>query len=90
MSNLEINNVNTDPKFGSRAWWIGGSEFRPLVVLGLLIFLIAMVLMPAPQGLLDLMVEENPQGAKLQSRTTTYVDSFNKLMKADFTAEEVA
>lgn len=81
-------------RVGSWAWWVGVPGNRPLICLFLLAFFITMVLIPVPQSMLSLMTEEKPLGAKLEAGTTTFVDSYNKLMKYKgeqaLTAEQVA
>ncbi len=90
MSEMSIAAAEQQVKVGSWAWWTGVPGNRPLIMLLLAIFFITMVVIPPPQSMVDLMTEEKPLGASLESGTTTYVDSYNKLMKSDLTPVEVA
>lgn len=90
MSDVSNAAVVMPQKIGSWAWWSGVPGNRPLFVLLLLAFFVTMLVIPAPQSMVDLMTEENPLGSSLQSGTTTYMDSYNKLMNAEMTAGEIA
>lgn len=72
------------------SWWVGVPGQRPIIILALAIFFIAMVLAPVPDSMLSLMTEKNPLGASLKAGTHTYVDSYNKLMGSNLTPMEVA
>jgi sodium-dependent dicarboxylate transporter 2/3/5 len=61
--------------------FLGVPGRRP-VIFGLLVLLFAiMVLLPPPASLVGMMTETKPAGAKLESGTTNFVDSYNKTMK---------
>ncbi|MCK4467902.1 MAG: anion permease, partial [Desulfobacterales bacterium] len=75
----------------SWAWWKGSPGQIPIVMLGLIIFFVTMVyIVPTPQSMIDLVQQENVKGAKYKAGTNNYVDSYNKLMKTNFTPEQVA
>jgi sodium-dependent dicarboxylate transporter 2/3/5 len=79
----------------SGKWWKGQPGFQPGIILGLIIFFVTVAyVIPTPQSMINLVQKENVLGAKYQSGTDNYVDSYNKLMKkkgADrYTPEEVA
>ncbi len=40
--------------------------------------------------MIDLVQQENVKGSKYMSGTSNFMDSYNKLMKTDFTPEQVA
>ncbi|AGL03007.1 SLC13 family permease [Desulfoscipio gibsoniae] len=83
--------VQQQAKVGSWAWWAGIPGNKPLICLLLLAFFLTMVLIPVPESMIGLMTEETPLGSKLESGTTTYVDSYNKYVKSEdaLTAEQV-
>lgn len=84
-----VSSVNHKPF--SWSWWKGSPGQIPIVILGLMIFFVTLVyIVPTPQSMIDLVQQENVKGSKYMSGTSNYVDSYNKLMKADFTPEEVA
>ena len=84
-----VSAVNNKPF--SWAWWKGSPGQIPIVIAGLLIFFITLVyIIPTPQTMIDLVQQENVKGAKYSSGTYTFVDSYNKLTKKNYTPEEVA
>jgi len=83
------------PKAFSGDWWKGRDGFRPAIILGLIIFFITVVfIIPTPQSMLDLVKTNDVKGAKYQSGTHNFLDSFNKVMKKkkghELTVEEIA
>ncbi|RZB34265.1 MAG: solute carrier family 13 (sodium-dependent dicarboxylate transporter), member 2/3/5 [Desulfobacteraceae bacterium Eth-SRB1] len=83
--------VSIQHKPFSWPWWKGAPGQIPIVVLGIIIFFVTLVyIVPTPQSMIDLVQQENVKGAKYKAGTNNYVDSYNKLMKSDFTPEEVA
>lgn len=90
MADVNTVAVEQPAPVGSWAWWAGVPGNRPLIMLLLALFFITMVVIPPPQSMVNLMTEEKPLGASLESGTTTYVDSYNKMMKSEFTPVEVA
>jgi len=83
--------VSTQHKPFSWPWWKGSPGQIPIVIAGLIIFFVTLVyIVPTPQSMIDLVQQENVKGSKYMSGTSNFVDSYNKLMKTDFTPEEVA
>ena len=62
---------------------------RNLVILAAL-FVVAVALVPAPRGLLELVQEEQPLGYQLQSGTKSITGSVSKILQKDLTPEQVA
>ncbi|MFZ5649999.1 MAG: SLC13 family permease [Bacillota bacterium] len=62
-------------------WVMGVPGKRPVVFAILLLLFALMVILPPPASLVDMVTEQKPAGAKLEAGTTTFVDSYNKLMK---------
>jgi sodium-dependent dicarboxylate transporter 2/3/5 len=83
--------VSTQHKPFSWPWWKGSPGQIPIVIAGLIIFFVTLVyIIPTPQSMIDLVQQENVKGSKYMSGTSNFMDSYNKLMKTDFTPEEVA
>ena len=83
--------VSTQHKPFSWPWWKGSPGQIPIVIAGLIIFFVTLVyIVPTPQSMIDLVQQENVKGSKYMSGTSNFMDSYNKLMKTDFTPEEVA
>ena len=83
--------VSIQHKPFSWAWWKGAPGQIPIVIAGLIVFFVTLVyIVPTPQSMIDLVQQENVKGAKYKAGTNNYVDSYNKLMKTNFTPEEVA
>ncbi len=83
--------INEKPKLFSWPWWVGEAGHKPALITGLMIFFITVVyLVPTPQSMIDLAVEEKAKGARYVSGTTNYVDSYAKYMKKEMTPESVA
>jgi len=61
--------------------FLGVPGRRPMIFGFLVILFAIMVLLPPPASMVSLMTETKPAGAKLESGTTNFVDSYNKTMK---------
>ena len=53
-------------------------------------FFLSVVFAPVPKSLLELVSKENPVGYRLQSGTSTITQSVNKLLKKNYSDEEIA
>jgi sodium-dependent dicarboxylate transporter 2/3/5 len=63
--------------------WRGGPGFKPILLLiGFGLFILG-IIMPPPQGLIDLVTQTNPPGQKLERGTTTIVESVNRKLRPD-------
>ena len=82
--------VETYKPFSGK-WWKGKPGFQPGIILGLLIFFVTVTfVIPPPQSMIDLVQQKDVLGAKYKEGTHSFLDSYNKVMHADYTAEQVA
>jgi len=82
--------VETYKPFSGK-WWKGKPGFQPGIILVLLIFFVTVTfVIPPPQSMIDLVAQEDVLGAKYKEGTHSFLASYNKVMHADFTAEQVA
>lgn len=82
--------VETYKTFSGK-WWKGKPGFQPGIILVLLIFFVTVTfIIPPPQSMIDLVAQEDVLGAKYKEGTHSFLGSYNKVMHANFTAEQVA
>jgi len=62
---------------------------RNLIIIAAL-FIVALVLVPIPKSMVDLVREERPSGYQVQPGTNSITESVNKILQTELTPEQVA
>ena len=63
--------------------WKGGPGYKPLYLLLAAVLFIAIVVMPPPQGMVDMVSKTNPPGYALGKNCTTITETVNQKLRPD-------
>lgn len=76
-------NTFTDDSYNNGWTWKNRPGYKPILFTIAAILFIAIVLMPPPQGMIDMVTKINPSGYKLEKGCETITDTVNKKLRPE-------